>query len=181
MSSIFDKQGAVAALSPNAQARLTVELADYRNRGKKNVRQVAPPSVWMLRMILLALVALYFADPFLYALHRAQAIRAYLYIHRYGDTRTLAGLGRSGLLMPTEQRALDNKRGDYRFYFQNPAEAQTAAEAACAYVQSARDLRSARVDRLNGVARLRYFLFVQFGLTPPLEWKALTPKVDFSS
>jgi hypothetical protein len=181
MSSVFDRQ-ATAELAPlGPEARLERELEHLRRRTGEKLARPVPWSYWMVRLVILTLAVLFFWDVFAHAAHRTQAIRAYLYLRAYGDPAALEPLRVSGLFTQSEMRALDAKRGDYHFYFPSTLQAEAAAHKAVAYAQQLEDLHAARVEQLRGVAKLRYYLFTQFGVHPPTQWKALDPKVDFSS
>ena len=74
------------------------------------------------------LFALYALDPFLFSYHRGQAIRAYLYLHNYGDDRQAAALADCGLLRPAEVRDLNRRQGAFQDYFAGTGPAENAGD-----------------------------------------------------
>ncbi len=116
-------------------------------------------------------------DPFLYAWHKSDAIKAYLYLHNhYSDSSTQA-LASSGIFTKSEIRQMNEREGNYDDYFSSANEAQQKASGIVGFMAGIRDLRAGRYDLLDPIGKLRFLLFVRIGLNPPTVWSGLNPSV----
>jgi hypothetical protein len=127
---------------------------------------------------ILGAVALYVMDPLFFAYHRGDAIRAYLYLHNYGNDHKAAELAHSGYLSEYEQQVLDKRLGSFQDYFVGTEAAEKKADALILYLKGVHDLHHDAYAALTPVNKLRYVLFVKTGLNPPVRWEFLNPSIE---
>src|SRR5271170_6570208 len=84
---------------------------------------------WILTIAICALLGLYFMDPFLYAMHKSEAIRAYLYLHQNDSPSSTQALADSQILSQDEIAALNQRQGNYQDYFSSSQDAEEQAAA----------------------------------------------------
>jgi hypothetical protein len=128
--------------------------------------------------VVVVLFALYALDPFLFSYHRGQAIRAYLYLHNYGDDRQAAAVAACGLLRPGEVLDLNRRQGAFQDYFAGTGPAEQEAAGFIHYMDGVRALHKGDYNALSPLNKLRYVLFVKTGLMPPIRWDFLNSSVD---
>jgi hypothetical protein len=128
--------------------------------------------------IILAAVWIYVMDPLLFAYHRGDAIRAYLYLHNYGNDRKAAELAQSGYFSEYERQVLDKRIGSFQDYFVGTEAAGKTADSLIGYLQGVRDLHNDHYATLTPLNKLRYVLFVKTGLNPPVRWEFLNPSIE---
>ena len=182
MASIFSKDPtARAALPPYALERIEREIAHLRN--SSSVRNKAGEKLTTARMVmsiaLCTLLCLYFMDPFLYAYHKGDAIRTYLYLHHYGSDQKIQVLLSTGILSNSEVDALNHREGSFQDYYSSPAQANQSADSIVNYMNGLYYLRKGQYDQLDPIGKLRYLLFFRTGLTPPTSWSGLTPMAGY--
>lgn len=180
MESLFSKDPtARPPLPPYAIERIQQEIEHLRKRS--SVRSARAESLGPTRFFsafaLCALLWLYFMDPFLYAYHKGDAIRTYLYLHDHGNEQKAASLVSTGIFSEMEARYLSNQQGPFPEYFASPQEAEQTADAIIGYMNGLSDLRAGQYDRLDPIGKLRYLLFVRQGFLPPNSWDALSPSI----
>ncbi len=134
---------------------------------------------WVIVLAISAVLGLFFMDPFLYALHRSEAIRTYLYLHSYDTDVTVQPLIASHILSKSEIGELDKKDGSFQNYFSSRQEAEEKAAAIVSYMNGLQMLRSGSYESLDPIGKLRYFLFVRSGIIPPVSWSSLNPTVGY--
>ena len=132
----------------------------------------------LLFLAVLALLWLYAMDPFYFSYNRGDAARVYLYLHNYGSDARAHEVAACGLLTPNEVARLDHRTGAFQDYFNGTGPASSKAEELIAYMDQVRALHQGRYESLSLVNKLRYFLFVKTGLTPPIHWAALNSSID---
>ena len=132
-------------------------------------------SPWLVILALGALGWLYLMDPILHAWYKGEAIQTYLYLHDFGAGPQLVDLIATGILAPSEIEILNRRQGSFRNYYASPEAANREARAIIHYVTALRLLHAGKYEQLGPVCKLRYFLFIRTGLTPPMEWNMLDP------
>lgn len=180
MESLFSKDPtARPPLPPYAIERIQQEIEHLRKRS--SVRSLRADSLSATRFFsafaLCALLWLYFMDPFLYAYHKGDAIRTYLYLHNHGSEQKAITLVSTGIFSETEVRYLSHRQGSFQEYFATPQAAEQTADTIIGYMNGLNDLRAGQYDRLDPLGKLRYLLFVRPGFLPPSSWDALNPSV----
>ena len=183
MSSLFsrnpEEKKPAPAHSPFAPERLEKETAHLRNR--RSVRHLDATRhrgwPWLLVLLVLGLLWLFCMDPVLYSFQRDDAIRDYLYLHNCGSDAKARELAASGVLTPNEVERLDRRIGSFQDYYANSAAADQKADEIIRYMKGLSDLRAGRYESLGTVGKIRYQLFVRFGLIPPVKWNIFTPEV----
>jgi len=178
MGSLFSKEP--PAREPTPLERIGPEITHLKK--KTSVRTGAEEArrrgSWIIGALLCAWVWLYVMDPILYAWHKSEAVRVYLYLHSSENADATQALLDSGIFSAAEVGKLNEERGSYENYFSTPGEAQRKAAAIVLYMKGLQDLRAGRYDQLDLVGKIRYTLFVRGGVLPPSHWDFLTPSVD---
>lgn len=181
MASLFSKNPAIRApLPPYSIKRIEKEIEHLRNRQSTRHLQ---KSKWNLARVASTIAVgtllwLFFMDPFLYAYHKGDAIRAYLYLRHYGNDKEVQALVGTRILSDSEVQALNHRDGSFREYFANPDQAYRTTDAIVNYMNGLTHLRLGQYDELDPIGKLRYLLFYRIGLLPPTDWSGLTPRVD---
>jgi len=178
MASLFSKDPAARPRAPRyAIERIQKEIDHLKNRS--SVRYGAQRNLARARVIgsftLCALLWLYFMDPILYAFHKRDAMRIYLYLHNYGSDQKTTALIATGILSDTEINDLNRRQGNFQDYFSTPQSADQEADSTIRYLNGLYYLRTGQYDFLDPVGKLRYLLFVRFGFLPPTYWNVLNP------
>lgn len=180
MASIFSKDPtARPPLPPYAIERIQREIDHLKKR--TSVRTLGGSSLTLSRMIsaiaLCSIIALYFMDPFLYAYHKGDAIRTYLYLHNHGSEEKAQTLASTGIFTENEVNDLRHRQGSFQDYFSSPQQAEQTADSIMSYMSGLNSLHSGQYDRLDPIGKLRYILFVRTGLFLPSIWSGLNPSV----
>ncbi len=81
-------------------------------------------------------------------------------------------------LRPERIALLNQRSGAFQDYYPGPGEGNRAADSVIRYLQGVTDLRNGDYEKLNWVGKIRYQLFVRFGLHPPTRWKLLDPAIN---
>jgi hypothetical protein len=182
MGSLFSRDPGAQKqpLGPYSAERLEPEIAHLRKR--KPVRSARETSqtlgVWVSLLLVVALLALFFMDPPLHGWNRGSAIRAYLYLHGSGSEESTRALAACGILTANEVDFLSRRSGQFQDYFSTPTEAEETARAIVRYMKGVSDLHAGHYDRLDLLNKIRFQLFVRWGLEPPTEWDFLDPSVN---
>lgn len=182
MASLFSKDPtARAALPPYAFERIEREIAHLRKASL--ARHKPGESLTLARMVtslaLCSLLCLYFMDPFLYAYHKGDAIRTYLYLHNHGSEQKAQVLLSTKIFSDSEVEALNHRTGSFQDYFAGPTQAAEKADSIVNYMNGLYYLHKGQYDDLDPIGKLRYLLFFRTGLTPPMDWAGLTPVVGY--
>jgi len=180
MASLFSKDPtARPPLPPYAIERIQKEIEHLRKR--QSTRDAAGKNLAFARLAascaLCALVWLYFMDPFLYAFHKGDAIRTYLYLHNHGSEAKAQALAATRIFSNTEIDYMNHQQGSYQDYFASPQQAEQKADSIVNYMNGLNQLHTGQYDQLDPVGKLRYLLFVRTGLLPPSDWSTLNPSV----
>ena len=178
MASLFSKDpGERKPLSTYAPERIEGEVAHLKKRGSvrdaKETRRTL--GIWVSILAVAALVWLFCMDPLLYSFKRGDAIHAYLYLHSFGSEAKATAVAATGIITPNEVTYLNQRQGTFQDYFPTPARAAEVADSVIGYMKGVTDLHSGRYDRLDRIGKLRYQLFVRWGLHPPIHWDFLDP------
>lgn len=182
MASLFSKDPtARAALPPYSFERIEREIAHLRKSGSVRGKSGERPTTARLvtSIALCTLFWLYFMDPFLYAYHKGDAIRTYLYLHHYGSNQKVQVLLSTGIFSNSEVDALNHREGSFQDYYAGPSQANQSADSIVDYMNGLYYLRMGQYDHLDPIGKLRYLLFFRTGLTPPTNWAGLTPVVGY--
>jgi hypothetical protein len=121
---------------------------------------------------------LYLMDPIEHSWYKAEAIKAYLYLHNYGAGNEATELAGSGILDAEEVTLLNQQRGSYQDYYATPQAAAKEATVIVSYLTSVKLLHAGRYEQLDPVGRMRYLLFIRTGLVLPTAWAFLDPVVS---
>jgi len=178
MASLFSKDPAARPPVPRyGKERIQQEIEHLKNRSSVRTAQEKKRSLaqFISCAVVFAFLGLYFMDPFLYAYHKNSAIKTYLYLHSYGSEQKAGALAATGILSETEVHDLNRKQGAFQDYFSTPQRAEEAANSTIDFMNGLQALRLGQYEHLNPIGKLRYILFVRFGLPPPRYWDALNP------
>ena len=126
-------------------------------------------------VILLAIVGLYFMDPFFYSWYKGDAIQAYLYLHNCDSDQKAQALVSTGILTQEEVEILNRRHGSFQDYYSSPQDAEKMADSIISFMNGLSKLRNGPYDDLDPLGKIRYNLFCRWGLPPPSEWTALNP------
>ena len=165
--------------SPFARELIEKEIAHLKKKGSVRHAQEERRHLSRGLMILaiLGVLWLYFMDPILYAYDRGDAIRTYLYLHKYGNDAKAAALAASGFLSAYETQQLDKRQGSFQDYFNGTEAADRKADALIRYLQGVHNLHQDNYPALSPLNKFRYTVFVKTGLTPPAQWEFLNPSI----
>jgi hypothetical protein len=170
-----------ASGKPEAYNRELIEKEIAHLKKNRSVRHAQEQSRGYSRVLMitaiLAMVWIYIMDPVLFAYHRGDAIRAYLYLHNYGSDKKAAALAASGYFSSYERQELDNRLGSFQDYFVGTEAAEKQADALSGYIQGVKNLHDDNYPALTPLNKFRYVLFVKTGLTPPVRWEFLNPSI----
>ena len=117
-------------------------------------------------------------DPVLHSFRRGDAIRTYLYLRNYGSDAKARALLASGVFTPNEIDELNRRLGNFQDYFASGEAAKSSADSLIHYFSGLTALHNGQVAKLDAVGKVRYYLFVQFGLLPPQSWSMFDPPVE---
>ncbi len=133
---------------------------------------------WIVVLVLLGAGWLFAMDPVLHAWDKGEATKAYLYLHNYGSGPLADKLIATQILSPDEVMALNRRSGSFQDYYASPDAANRKAEDIIAYMNSVKLLHAGEYEKLGVVGKIRYELFVQFGVDLPERWDFLDPKIE---
>ena len=181
MASIFSREpNDKKPLDPFARERIASEIDHLKK--PKSVRNAREQSqrlgVWVSVLVLLVLLGLFFMDPVVFSWKRGDAIHAYLYLHNYGKEDKAQAIAATGIFTTSDINALNHRQGSFQDYFPTPAAAADSADSIVAYMKGVTDLHARRYDRLDILGKIRYQLFVRWGLDPPTQWDMINPSVS---
>jgi hypothetical protein len=181
MASIFSREpNEKKPLDPFAHERIEKEIDHLKKR--KPVRDARAQSrrlgVWVTVLGILGLLGLFFMDPVVHSWERGDAIHAYLYLHNFGKEEKAQAIAASGIFTTSELDILNHRQGSFQDYFATPAAAAATADTVAAYMKGVANLHAQRYDRLDLLGKIRYQLFVRWGLDPPTDWDVINPSVN---
>jgi hypothetical protein len=180
MDSIFSKKPSPPPDSPYGMDRIEKEIEHVRQRAavreKRGERSVVGRV--LVVTIVLALGVLYFMDPFLYAWRKGEAIKAYAYLHENGDEAPAQALTATGIFSPREVAALNAQAPVVPPDYPSTAAAEREAMEVEGYLARLSALHSGHDEQLDAVGKIRYDLFVRWGIGLPTQWDMLTPVVE---
>ncbi|PTY04153.1 hypothetical protein DB346_05010 [Verrucomicrobia bacterium LW23] len=132
-------------------------------------------------ILLLVGLALYFLDPFVFSARKAQAIRAYLYQRQHGDQKIAAAILVSDYFDDLERSNLQLRTGNFAAFFATPEESKRVAQQTLRYIDTLKGIHTGNLEKVDGLNRLRYYLFEWPGILPsmPVSWSTMTPYVDY--
>jgi hypothetical protein len=166
-------------VSPYAAERIEHEIAHLRKgssvRDPKQARRSL--AAWLLVLFVLGLLWLFFMDPILHGFKRGEAIRTYLYLHGFGSEQKARALLATGIFTEPEIEQLNRRQGAFQDYFSSPAAAERKSDAIVDYLNGVTNLHASRYEKLDPVGKIRYQLFVRWGLMPPTDWSAFDPSI----
>jgi len=178
MASIFSKDPAEEHRA-SVYDKIEGEIAHLK---KKTGTRDAPGSTkavpWIASLVILGFIGLYIMDPFLYAMHRNDAVRAYLYLHNYDGNSSSRDLVASRILSTDEIQVLNQREGSFQDYYASPQAAEQQAASIVQYMNGLRTLHEGPYDHLDRLSWIRYHLFVQTGLQPPISWTFLNSTIN---
>jgi hypothetical protein len=181
MASLFNREPKPKPpLGPYARERIEKEVEHLRKKGSVRHAGDKPRNSragWIVVLLFGALLWLFFMDPVLHGYHRDEAERVYLYLHHFGSERKAHELLATGIFSPSEIEQLDRRSGSFQDYYSDPGAGDRAADAIIQYLQGVTDLQNGSYDKLGPVGKLRYQLFIRFGIHPPTQWAFLNPSV----
>lgn len=181
MGSIFSSEpGDKKPLDPYARERIEREIDHLKK--PKPVRDAREQSrrlgIWVTVLVVLTLLGLFFMDPVVYSWKRGDATHAYLYLHNFGKEDKAQAIAATGIFTASEIDVLNHRQGTFQDYFPTPAAAAASADSVVAYMKGVADLHAQRYDRLDILGKIRYQLFVRWGLEPPIKWDMLDSSVN---
>ncbi|MCE0484600.1 MAG: hypothetical protein LV479_10225 [Methylacidiphilales bacterium] len=177
MASLFDKDPSSERPLTNRE-KIESEVAHLRKRSSvregpgARARKSAP---YFITLVVCGVLWLYLMDPVLYAYHKTEAIRTYLYLHNYGSQSKIDELLATHMFTAEEIVSLDHRTGSFQEYFPSPHDAEQKADAILNYIQSVRDLHAGKYDKLDTLGKIRFVLFIKFGIPVPTVWGPLNP------
>ncbi len=178
--SLFGKDPtAQPAPSPYARERIEREIAHLKKpasvRDPKATRRSL--AAWLIVLTVGSLLWLFFMDPILHGFKRTDAIHAYLYQRNCGSDQKGLALTGTGVFTPNEIDRLNQRHGAFQELFPSPAAADQTTQAVIEYFKGVADLHAGRYEQLDLVGKIRYQLFVRFGLQPPTDWNVFDSSV----
>jgi hypothetical protein len=180
MASLFGNDpGKRPPLSAYAPERIEREVSHLSKKGSvRHMRETRRSGLaWLITLVVIVFLWLFFMDTVLHSFARSDAIRTYLYLHNYGSDKKALELARTGMFTPNEIEILNRRPGSFQDYFVNSHAADQSADSIIRYMQSLSDLRTGQYAKLGIVGKIRYQLFVRFGLIPPEKWSLFEPSV----
>jgi hypothetical protein len=181
MASIFSREpNEKKPLDPFARERIEQEIGHLKKpRPVRDAREQSRRlGISVTVLAVFALLGLFFMDPVAHSWERGNAIHAYLYLHNFGREEKAQALATSGIFTTSEIDILDHRQGSFQDFFPTPAAAADTADTVVAYMKGVADLHAQRYDKLDLLGKIRYQLFVRWGLDPPTEWDVLNPSVN---
>jgi hypothetical protein len=167
--------------NPNALTYERIQRETSHLQKRKSVRDgrdIKPTKTpWLWILLALGLLWLFFMDPVLHSFKRSDAIRDYLYLHNCGSDQKAAELAASGILRPNEVEILNRRVGSFQDYYANAAAASSAADSIIAYMTGVNNLHTGKVDQLDWLGKIRYWLFIRWGISPPTQLAIFEPSV----
>jgi hypothetical protein len=178
MESIFSRD-TTARRPPTVHDLIKPEITHLKKSA--SVRHTSSRPIvasWIFGLALCALLGLYALDPFLYAMHKNEAVRAYLYLHNNGSDSSTKALVDSQILSSGEVAALNGRTGSYKDYYPSTDEAQQQALDIEKYMDDVQTLHDGPYESLDPLGQLRFLLFTRNGISTPTQWSGLNPSVD---
>lgn len=179
MASIFNKDPATDRPLSNFD-RIAPEVAHLKKSSSvrhgpgEATRRTAP---YLITLLVCALLWLYGMDTVLYAWHKSEAIRVYLYLHNYGSQSKIDALLSTHMFTGDEISIMNSRQGSFQDYFPSRTAAEQKADSIVDYIHSVADLHAGKYDKLDDIGKLRDILFIRPGLFVPTQWDLLNPAV----
>lgn len=178
MASLFNKDSEVKQPLSNLD-KIESEVAHLKKknsvRDQPGAKKVAP---WIFTLIIFGFIWLYIMDPCLHAIHKGEAIRAYLYIHNYGSGALADELVASRIFTEDEVAALNRKHGSYQDYFSSPEAANSTAQSVIDYMKEVQALHNDKYNELDRINKIRYVLFIKSDIPTPTAWSSFDPSIS---
>jgi len=133
---------------------------------------------WLIVIAFCGLAWLYLMDPIYHAWYKGDAIQAYLYLRSFGSSSDLAALAASQILSPEDLDNLNHRSGSFQDYYASPDAAKKNAQKIIDYMAKVRLLHDGQYQQLDPVGRMRYAIFIKFGIVLPRQWEFLDPAVN---
>jgi len=167
--------------SPTPYDLIGKEIDHLKKKGTSvrhgtNVPNSAAP--WVIFLAICVVVGLYIMDPVFHAWDKGDAVRVYLYLHSYGTGPTADKLVATGIFSPDEVDVLNRRTGVFQNYYVSPQAATHRAEAIIQYMNSVKLLQAGKYEQLDPVGKMRYELFVRWGIFVPTQWTFLDPTIE---
>ncbi len=181
MASIFSREpDDKKPLDPYSRERIEKEIEHLKKkRGTRDAgEQNRKLGIWVTVLAILALLVLFFMDPVVYSWERGNAINAYLYLHNFGREEKAQALANCGILSRSDVDTLNHRQGSFQDFFPTPKAAADTADGIVRYMKGAEDLRERHYDKLDVLGKIRYQLFVRWGLVPPSSFDMINPSTD---
>jgi hypothetical protein len=180
MSSLFNNDpGNQPAPSAYSRERIEKEIGHLDKRTSvRHAEEKRNRGRAAIIIAVLAFVSLYLMDPIVYSFARGDAIRAYLYLHHYGSDRKAQEILATGMFDASEIDHLNRRQGSFQNYFSSPPAADQAADKVLRYLKGVSDLHEGHYEHLDILGKIRYQLFVRWGLDPPMHWRIFDPSVN---
>lgn len=124
------------------------------------------------------LLWLYLMDPVYHAWYKGDAAQAYLYLRNFGSASDVADLAACGILSPEDLDNLNHRSGNYQDYYKSPDAAKQNAQTIIRYMANVKLLHEGKYQQLDPVGRLRYAVFIKFGIIVPTQWSFLDPTIN---
>jgi hypothetical protein len=181
MPSLFGKDpGEQKPLSPYAHERIEKGVEHLKKRGPVRTPQEVRRTlgIWVTVLVVLGLLTLFFMDPVVYSFERGRAMDAYLYLHGFGSEDKVRALAATGIFTNNEVEFLNRRQGTFQDFFATPTAATQAADNVIGYMNGLVALHTGRYDRLDWLGKIRYQIFIRWGLETPTHWDFLDPSVS---
>lgn len=172
-----DTASAPAPLTPRELIDKEIEHLKKRKMARYGDKPVRRASIWLAVVVVGGLIWLYIMDPVMHAWYKYDAAHAYRYLHNYGGGNELTELATSGILSPEEIHELNRSTNTDKDYYSTPLAGAKAARAIVDYMASVRQLHAGAYGNLDTLGRVRYTLFVRYGIIPPTKWNFLDPGI----
>ena len=123
------------------------------------------------------LLWLYLMDPICHAWYKGDAVKAYLYLHSFGSAADIESLASCRILTEADIDNLNHRTGNFQDYYASPDAAKKNAQDIVEYMKNVQLLHDGKYLQLDPVGRMRYAIFIKFGIVVPTDWTFLDPTV----
>lgn len=182
--SIFTRSLGAGPL-PSARELISDEVSHLHGRGQSRWR--TNPFMATCRTVsgflFVIVMALYFLDPFRFAVQKSQAINAYLYLSRFGNPTEVEPLRTCGIFTERDWRQLAHRAqlaesDSSKVFFVSTAAARDKVQETVDFMHECDALSNGQIGDVTALTTIRYYLFRQFGIIPPREWLSLNPVIE---
>ena len=132
---------------------------------------------WLIVIAFLGLLWLYVMDPIYHAWYKGDAAKAYVYLRNFGSASDVSSLATCGILTAENLDTLNQRSGNFHDYYTSPDAAKRNADDIVHYMNSVRLLHDGKYQQLDPVGRMRYAIFIKFGIVVPTDWTFLDPTI----